>query len=205
MATRDRERLQETSARQKLQKDLDDLRIVMATKSSEDNLRREADRSREAEMIRLRENVVLLQKTLDEHRENAQQLANRLRVDVEALRQSHTAAQRNLSAAQDGLREKEKTLGQLQSEANKADNLNRQVAAELTAARQQLAVADEKLRDEVQARDVSDHTSTMLPTDNRLRRLIGSSKTLKTGTTIWRTQCSPSKTRRPTGRKAWSA
>jgi hypothetical protein len=54
----------------------------MAAKTSEDEQRREADRSKEQEMGRLREQVARLQKSLDEQRETSLQLANKLLVDV---------------------------------------------------------------------------------------------------------------------------
>ena len=101
----------EVTARQKIEKELDDLRLVMAAKSSEDSKRQEAERSRETEMISMRERVAAQQKALDAQREGAQQLANKLRVDVEGLRQSHTATQRDLKAAQVSLAEREKRHG----------------------------------------------------------------------------------------------
>jgi len=156
ITARDRERQQDISARQGFEKELDDLRKVMATKSSEDSKRQEADRSREAEMSRSREQVTGLQKALDEQREGAQQLANNLRVDLEGLRRSHTMAQRGLKVTQGALQDKEKALAQLQQEVNKAHDSKRQVAGELVAVREQLVKSENQLRSTVQARDVSD-------------------------------------------------
>lgn len=155
MTTKDSERKQDTAALRKLEKELDDLRKVMAAKTSEDSKRQEADRSRESEMGRLREQVVSLQKALDNQRDGAQQLANKLRVDVEGLRQNHNATQRDLQAAQAALQKKEDALAQLQKELTRADDSKRQVTAELSAVRGQIDATDRKLKDAVQGRDVS--------------------------------------------------
>jgi myosin protein heavy chain len=127
----------------------------MAAKSSEDNKRLEVDKSREAEMARLREEVIKLQKTLDEQREGAQQLANKLKVDVEALRQSHTAAQRELKTVQGTLKDKEAELAKVQSTAQAVENEKRKVEADLAGVRDQLKSTDEKLQATVSAREVS--------------------------------------------------
>ncbi len=155
LATRDRERQQDITARRKLEKELDDLRKVMAAKSSEDSKRQEADRSRESEMDRLREQVGGFQKALDQQREGAQQLANKLRIDIEGLRQSHTTAQRVLKAAQAALQDKESALAKLQAMVDKAEETKRQVAAELSSVRVHMEATDKKLRGTIEARDVS--------------------------------------------------
>ncbi|WVQ93464.1 hypothetical protein IAU59_000538 [Kwoniella sp. CBS 9459] len=153
LSVKDKEKQTEITARQKLQKELDDLRKVMDAKTSEDSKRQEADRSREAEMSRLRDQVAQLHKSLDDQREAAQQLANKLRVDVEGLKQSHTAAQRDLKAAQAALKEKEDKLAQAQSKFNDAEASRRKVEAELDSVREQLAGTESKLQITAQARD----------------------------------------------------
>ncbi|KAK8861619.1 hypothetical protein IAR55_002442 [Kwoniella newhampshirensis] len=152
-ATRESERQAEVVARQKVEKELDDLRKVMAAKSSEDSKRQEADRSREQEMSRLREQVAQLQKSLDNQRDAAQQLANTLRVDVEALKQSHTATQRELKAAQSALKDKEVAMGQMQAKVTEAETGKRKVDMELSAVREQLAQTENELRSNLQVRD----------------------------------------------------
>ncbi|WVF65827.1 hypothetical protein IAT40_000564 [Kwoniella sp. CBS 6097] len=153
LSAKDKEKQTEITARQKLQKELDDLRKVMDAKTSEDSKRQEADRSREAEMSRLRDQVTQLQKSLDDQREAAQQLANKLRVDVESLKQSHTTAQRDLKAAQAALKDKEDKLAQAQSKANDAETLKRKVEAELASVREHLAGTESRLQSTAQARD----------------------------------------------------
>ncbi|OCF31660.1 myosin heavy chain [Kwoniella heveanensis BCC8398] len=153
LSARDKEKQAEILSRQKLQKELDGLRKVMDAKTSEDSKRQEADRSREAEMSRLRDQVSQLQKSLDDQREAAQQLANKLRVDVEGLKQSHTAAQRDLKAAQAVLQEKEDLLAKAQNKINDAETARRKVEAELASVREQLSGTESRLQSAAQARD----------------------------------------------------
>jgi myosin protein heavy chain len=106
-------------------------------------------------MSRLREEVIELQKALDEQREGAQQLANKLKVDVEALRQSHTTAQRELKTVQGTLKDKEAELAQVQATAQAVENEKRSVEADLAGVRDQLKSTDEKLQATASAREVS--------------------------------------------------
>lgn len=156
LRARDQERQQDAIARQKLEKELDNLRKVMADKTSEDSKRQEADRSRDAEMGRLRDQVVQLQKALDDHRDSAQQLANKLRVDVEGLKQNHTAVQKELKATQALVKEKEAALAQLQNAVALAENAKRQAEGDLAASRDKLASIEAKLQATSTARDVGD-------------------------------------------------
>ena len=153
LALRDQERYQHSSARQKLEKELDDLRKVMDVKSTEDIRRQEADRSREAEMTRLREQSTALQKLLDDQRETAQRLANQLRVDVEGLRTSHTTAQRDLKSAQAGLQSKEGDLEKLQRDIEAVQERRRAIEGELKGARNQADGTERQLKSALRAKE----------------------------------------------------
>ncbi|EIW68985.1 hypothetical protein TREMEDRAFT_68898 [Tremella mesenterica DSM 1558] len=146
LQAKDKERQSDASVRQRLEKELDDLRKVMAAKSSEDVKRQEADRSREAEMGRLRDQVGQLQQALDHQRDSSAQLANKLKVDVESLRTSHTTALKDLKAAQSLLKEKEAALVTASASSAQADAVKRQVEAEVVAVRDRLQVTENKLQ-----------------------------------------------------------
>lgn len=199
IATRDRERQDQTSARQKLEKELDDLRKTMAAKSSEDSKRQEADRSREAEMSRVREQAGALQKALDDQRDAAQSLANRLRVDVEGLKSSHTAAQRDLKTAQAALKDREGSLMQKQSEVDRAEERRRQVEAELSAVREQVKATEDRLRSAVKGRDVSEHGYRWAANADEYRTLIENCRAHKSAMMISKMRFLLLKVRRPNG------
>ncbi|WVR03781.1 hypothetical protein IAU60_000776 [Kwoniella sp. DSM 27419] len=153
LQAKDRERQSELGNRQKLERELDDLRKIMAAKTSEDSRRKEADRSREQEMAGLRDQVTQLQKSLDSQRETAQQLASKLRVDVEALKQSHSTAQRDLKSTQAVLKEREDHLAKLQAQINATGAEQRKVEADLASVREQLAGTEARLEVTAKARD----------------------------------------------------
>ena len=155
LALRDQEKSQHSTVRQKLEREIDDLRQVMDAKSSEDIKRREADKSREAEMTRLRDQSTSLQQVLDEQRETAQRLANQLRVDVEGLKNSHTNAQRDLKTAQAGLKEKETDLERLQRDIEAIQERRRGIEGELNGVKSQADGAEKQLRAATQAKEVS--------------------------------------------------
>ncbi|WWC87933.1 uncharacterized protein L201_002833 [Kwoniella dendrophila CBS 6074] len=151
--SKDKEKRSEISTRQKLEKELDDLRKVMAAKSSEDSRKQEADKSREQEMSRLRDQVSQLQRSLDDQVQAAQQLANKLRVDVESLKSSHTTAQRDLKAAQAALKDKEEKLAAMQVKINEVEEKRRKDLKELEIVREHLSGTESRLQSTAQARD----------------------------------------------------
>ncbi|KAL0252329.1 hypothetical protein I308_101718 [Cryptococcus tetragattii IND107] len=153
VAAREREKQAEVDARQKLEKELDDLRKVMAAKTSEDQQRREADRSREQEMGRLREQAAQLQKSLDDQRETALQIANKLRIDVEGLKQSHTAAQKELKARQAEIIEKEREMGRMRAGVTQMEGERRKMESELSRLKERHEETERKLLGTMEARD----------------------------------------------------
>ncbi|KIY33284.1 myosin heavy chain [Cryptococcus gattii E566] len=153
VAAREREKQAEVNARQKMEKELDDLRKVMAAKTSEDQQRREADRSREQEMGRLREQAAQLQKSLDDQRETALQIASKLRVDVEGLKQSHTAAQKELKARQAEIIEKEREIGRMRAGVTQMEGERRKMESELSRLKERHEETERKLLGTMQARD----------------------------------------------------
>ncbi|TYJ55826.1 hypothetical protein B9479_003478 [Cryptococcus floricola] len=153
LAAREKEKAKEASARGKVEQELDGLRSLMAAKTSEDEQRREVDKSRDQEMSRLREQAAQLQKTLDDQRETALQLANKLRVDVEGLKQSHTSVQRELKVKIKELEEKEKEVVGAKAKVAQAESERRKAGDELARVQEQLKDTEKRLQGTVQARD----------------------------------------------------
>lgn len=127
----------------------------MAAKSSEDIKRQEADKSREAEMTRLRSQVGQVQQELDAQRKKEQQVVNTVRQEVQNLHQRHQAAEKDLKAAQAELKDKEALLGQLRQSTFKAEEAVRQVDAELASVKARLSASEDKLQKVTRSRDVS--------------------------------------------------
>ena len=155
LSTRDKERQKDTSARQKLESELDGLRKVMAAKSSEDIKRQEADKSREGEMTRLRSQVEQVQQDLDAQRKKEQQLVSKVREEVQGLQQRHQTTDKELKSARAELKDKEALLGQLRQSTFKAEEAVRQVDSELATVKAKLSASEDKLQKVSRARDVS--------------------------------------------------
>lgn len=152
---RDRERSDATVARHKLEKEMDDLRKLMADKSSEDVRRKEAERSREAEMNRLREQVAAGDLAREEQQKKQTEFANALRVKVESLQSLHKSTDKELKAVQAALADKEKELSRVKVEQEKLDEARRAGEKDLLAVREQLKSTETRLLATNQARNVS--------------------------------------------------
>lgn len=146
LVARDKERQQELAEKTKLQKALDELRAAMDAKTSEDIKRREVERSREAETADLRKQVGLLQEAQEKQRDNAVQLANKLRADVDALRQRHATAERDLATANQTIKAKVSEFGKLEAASSEAFKIRKAAEAELDGVRAQLKSTESQLK-----------------------------------------------------------
>jgi chromosome segregation ATPase len=108
----------DNAARHRLQKEIDELRNVMAAKASEDTRRTEVHRSREKELTNLRAQYAKLTEELDE------------------LRRTSTESQARLKLELDDANHNRVNLEQVQKElaANQAENIKRRESAEATLA-----------------------------------------------------------------------
>lgn len=199
IAARDREKSADAAARHKLEKELDDLRKVMAAKSSEDIKRQEADKSREAEMTRLRESAALAQKALEDQREQSQQLSNKLRVDFEGIMSSYKAADKELKGLKVVMEGKERELAGLRERMERADGERRGVEAELKRVREGLEEVERKLKGAEVNRDVSNPIGSA-DNSNSPKNSVGN----KRNTKIWKTPFWRLKPRRLIGHVGWS-
>jgi len=162
LADRDREKKDAGDARHKLEKELDDLRKVMADKSSEDIKRREADKSREAEMARLRERVSAVEKAREEQKKAHGDAINSLRITVEGLQSKHKATDKDLKTATTALKAKEDEVVKVRAEMERSEEKRRVVEKELKSVQDHIASLETELRATIQARDVSGEAQTAL-------------------------------------------
>ena len=162
LAARDKERSADASTRQRLEGELDDLRKVMAAKSSEDIKRQEADRSREAEMSRLREQVTSAQKALDEQVAQSQKLSEKLRVDFEGIASAYKNEQAEVKNLKGQIGLKEKEAQGAREEKERHEREARESADELQKARERIKGLEGELGGMTLARDVSQRVLAFL-------------------------------------------
>lgn len=141
---KDKERQTLLGEKAKLEKSLDELRKVMDAKVSEEIQRQEVVRSREAENSDLRKQVSQLQELQEKQRENAAQLANKLRVDIDGLRQRHSTAERDLASTKEALKSKESLLARAQAASADADKARKQAESERSSVQSQLKRTEEE-------------------------------------------------------------
>lgn len=145
IAARDRQIQKDAAERATLEKSLDELRKVMDAKANEDVKRREVEKSREAEMASLRQQVASLHQSQEKQRENAIALANKLRVDIDALRQRHSTAEKNLAASNDALKAKTSEAKKLESAADAAHKAKRAIETDLEQLKARLRATEGSL------------------------------------------------------------
>jgi myosin protein heavy chain len=117
---------------------LDELRKAMDTKTSEDIKRREVERSREAEMDGLRMQIAQLHEAQEKQREASVALGNKLRSDVDGLRQRHAAAERDLASANQALKAKASEIARHEAAAGEFGKVRKAVEADLESTREKL-------------------------------------------------------------------
>jgi myosin protein heavy chain len=111
IASRDKDKQADGAERTKLLKSLDELRTVMEAKTSEGIKLREAEKSRQAEIAGLRSEAAQHQKSLEDFKRATGEAASKMRLEVESLRQRHSAAvQAELESTRNLLKSTEKEL-----------------------------------------------------------------------------------------------
>lgn len=155
LSARDREKEADAAERSKLQKALDDLREIMAAKTTEEVKLREAQRSREAEMADLRKEAAQHQRNLEDFKKSTTQAAGKLRVEVDNLRQRHSAAEKDLKTANETLRLKIAEIEKLSRTASLALKAQKTAEGERDTVAGQLKDLEMALQDVTAERKVS--------------------------------------------------
>ncbi|BEI84994.1 hypothetical protein CcaverHIS002_0503950 [Cutaneotrichosporon cavernicola] len=146
ISSRDKEKQTEGAERTKLLKSLDELRTVMETKTSEGIKLREAEKSRQVEIAGLRTEATQHQKSLEDFKRITREAASKLKLEVDALRQRHSAAEKELKSTTERLRSKTSDFEKLEAAAANANKSHKGVQAELESTRTLLKSTEKELR-----------------------------------------------------------
>ncbi|GMK55315.1 hypothetical protein CspeluHIS016_0203710 [Cutaneotrichosporon spelunceum] len=146
IASRDKEKQADGDERSKLLKSLDELRTVMEAKTSEGIKLREAEKSRQAEIAGLRNEATQHHKSLEDFKRSTREAASKLKLEVDALRQRHSAAEKELKSTAERLRSKTSDFDELQMAAASANKSHKDVQAELESTRSLLKSTETELR-----------------------------------------------------------
>ena len=147
------DRNRDAELRAKLQGEIDELRALMDAKTSEDSKRAEVERSKEQELIGLRQQAILLQEQLAEARRLSLEEQSKLKVELENLQTEHRTLQRDhneLLQKKDNLEVQRKEIDASLVAAEKA---KRAAESELQSIRTRQIDADGQLAEAMKAKE----------------------------------------------------
>jgi myosin protein heavy chain len=142
------------AARDKLIEERDDLRVLLATKASEETRRSEVEKSRELELAELRGEVTRLHQDLGELKRLALETQHKARLELEQITRDHTS----LQSSHDSLLNKEGSIRSqltiVQTQLSELDKAKRTLESELLSSRSRLHEHEGQLAEALRAKDV---------------------------------------------------
>lgn len=137
----------DNEARRKLQNERDELRTLLATKTSEETRRSEVEKSKEAELSSLRNQCAKLQQELTDSRRSAVEIQNKLKVDLEHITREHTNLQSSHSSLSERERIAQAQLTRAQGHLAELERANRSADSELLSLRARQHDSEKELAD----------------------------------------------------------
>ncbi|KAG1781350.1 P-loop containing nucleoside triphosphate hydrolase protein [Suillus placidus] len=142
------------SAKIKLQGELDELRAIMETKTSEDARRLEVEKSKEEELAELRRQSSQLHTELSVLRENALDKESKLAAELDEMRRQH----KQLDSAHSSLLERERGLKERTSKVEAMvvdlEKAKRVLESEMQALRSRQIDSDSRLAETLRAKEI---------------------------------------------------
>ena len=142
------------AARDKLIAERDDLRILLATKASEETRRSEVEKSKELELAKLRSEVTRLHQDLSELKQLALETQHKARLELEQLTRDHTS----LQSSHDSLLNKEGSIRSqltiVQTQLSELEKAKRTLESELLSSRSRLHEREGQLAETLRAKEV---------------------------------------------------
>jgi myosin protein heavy chain len=145
------------SAQEKLQEELDKLRSLIETKTSEENRRGEVEKQKEAELQDLRLQVGQLQQELSEARRGTLEAQNKLKVDLEASVREHNSLLHSHRSLSDRVQANDHKLKQTEAALAEVEKIKRSQESELQELRSRRIDADGQLAELHKAKEVIKH------------------------------------------------
>jgi myosin protein heavy chain len=141
-------------AKARLQEELDELRALKETKTTEETRRREVEKSKDEELADLRRQVADLQGQLNSLRKTALDNESKLKLEVERASRQHA----QLESSHMSLRERERATSEQVTKAEAAvvamEKSKRTLESELQALRAKQIDSDSQLAEAVKAKEV---------------------------------------------------
>lgn len=141
-------------SRDKLQEEMDELRTLLATKTTEATRRSEVEKSKEIELSDLRTQASKLHQELTELRRSALETQSNLKVELEQTIRSHTSLQNSHSSLSDRERVAQAQLTKVQAHLSELEKAKRFVDSELLSLRSRQHESQDQLAEALRAKEV---------------------------------------------------
>lgn len=142
------------SSRDKLQEEMDELRTLLATKTTEATRRSEVEKSKEVELSDLRIQASKLHQELTELRRSALETQSNMKVELEQTIRSHTSLQHSHSSLLDRERVAQAQLTKVQAHLSELEKAKRFVDSELLSLRSRQHESQDQLAEALRAKEV---------------------------------------------------
>jgi myosin protein heavy chain len=142
------------ATREKLVEERDELRVLLATKASEETRRSEVEKSREMEFAELRREVARLHQDQTELKRSALESQNKARLELEQITHDHSS----LRSSHESLLNKEQStrsqLTTVQAQLSELGKAKRTLESELLSSRSRLHELEDQIAEVLQAKEV---------------------------------------------------
>jgi myosin protein heavy chain len=157
LAQEKQEHQADNEARRKLQNERDELRTLLATKTSEETRRSEVEKSKEAELTSLRNQCAKLQQELTDSRHSAIEIQNKLKVDLEQVTREYTSLQSSHASLSDRERIAQAQLTRVQGHLAELERAKRSMDSELLSLRARQHDSESQLAEAQRDKTVRGH------------------------------------------------
>ncbi|TFK62490.1 hypothetical protein BDN72DRAFT_390460 [Pluteus cervinus] len=147
------EREQESSSRLKLQQELDELRVLMETKTSEETRRLEVEKGKEVELVALRAQHAGISRKLADERHVALELQAKLRSDLDETARQLQSLKREHDTLSNQDQTRQTQLAEFKSSLSELERLKRSAESELNALRSRQAEELKEMNETVRRKE----------------------------------------------------
>jgi myosin protein heavy chain len=138
LAAEREDRATDVAARDKVVAERDDLRILLATKASEETRRSEVERSKELELAELRRETAKLHQELGDLKRTALESQNKSKLELEQITRDHFSLQSSHTSLLDRERSAQSQLTKVKGQVTELERARRTLESELLSSRSRL-------------------------------------------------------------------
>uniref|UniRef100_A0A8H8CJM1 Nonmuscle myosin heavy chain b n=1 Tax=Psilocybe cubensis TaxID=181762 RepID=A0A8H8CJM1_PSICU len=141
------------AAKHKLQAEMDELRDLLATKTTEATRRSEAEKSKELELVDLRGQCNILHQELAELRRSSVENQNKLKVELEQITREHTSLQHSHTSLLERERAAQSMLTRVHAQLSELEKGKRALDSELLAVKSRQTEVQDQLAEALRVKE----------------------------------------------------